>query len=198
MIAPRLLRFPPSVASGFVKSKPKQLPERKLMTIAAGFVCHDGIVLCADSQESYGDYKWPVKKLAIPRTHIHPIMIAGSGFGPAIDTATQKILEKVAMSGANHEQVLRSIETILREIHKEDLPYYPIDSSHMEELAFELLIAFRTADGGGLYRSSGSLLKRVDHFEIIGSGAITNFLRILSIERTLSIDQLPRFRRDRS
>jgi hypothetical protein len=143
------------------------------MTIAAGFVCHDGIVLCADSQESYGDYKWPVKKLAIPRTHIQPIMIAGAGFGPAIDTAAQKILQKIAMSGASHEQVIRFIEEILREIHQEDLPYYP--KAPDDVLAFELLIAFSTEDGGGLYKSSGSLLKRVDYFEIIGSGSITNF-----------------------
>ena len=89
-------------------SVPSRLPERKYMTIAAGFVCHDGIVLCADSQEVSGDYKWPVKKLVIPRSMVNKtrLMIAGAGFGPAIDTATQKIISLISMSEWSYEQTI--------------------------------------------------------------------------------------------
>lgn len=38
----------------------------KWMTIAAGFIYRNGIVLCADSQETVRDFKWPVRKLFIP------------------------------------------------------------------------------------------------------------------------------------
>jgi 20S proteasome alpha/beta subunit len=35
-----------------LKPEPKRLPQVKAMTVAAGFVCSDGIILCADSEHS--------------------------------------------------------------------------------------------------------------------------------------------------
>ena len=159
-----------------LKPKPKWLPKRKFMTIAAGFVCRDGIVLCADSQESVGDYKWPVKKLVIPKIMVGKtrLMIAGAGFGPAIDTATQKIISRVGTSQLNYEETLRAIEGVLREIHERDLAFYPTRSQ--EDVQFQLLIAFTSTEGyGGLFSTTGSLVKRVETFEVIGSGMVTNF-----------------------
>jgi 20S proteasome alpha/beta subunit len=164
------------VVPRILKPKPKWLPKRKFMTIAAGFVCRDGIVLCADSQESAGDYKWPVKKLVIPKNMMGKtrIMIAGAGFGPAIDTATQKILNRVSMHQLNYEEILRNIEEVLREIHERDLAFYP--TRNQEDVQFQLLIAFTASEGyGGLFSTSGSLVKRVENFEVIGSGMVTNF-----------------------
>jgi len=34
------------------RQKPERLPERKAVTIIAGFKCSDGIVVCADTQET--------------------------------------------------------------------------------------------------------------------------------------------------
>jgi hypothetical protein len=34
----------------------KQLPEKQTVTIAAGFYCNEGIVLCADSQTTASGY----------------------------------------------------------------------------------------------------------------------------------------------
>jgi hypothetical protein len=59
-------------------------PAQKLMTIAAGLICHDGIVLCADTQESYGEYKWPVEKLVTTLLGSH----FGFGFDWALPTPT--------------------------------------------------------------------------------------------------------------
>src|SRR5262245_42820023 len=97
------------------------------MTIAAGFVCRDGIVLCADSQEESSGFKWPVKKLVIPRSMMGKtrMMIAGAGFGPAIDATTQKMLSRVCMSMLDYEQILRAIGEILREVYEKDLPIHP-------------------------------------------------------------------------
>jgi hypothetical protein len=43
--------------------KPKRLLRRKAVTIVAGFKCYEGIVLCADTQETVGDSKRNVPKL---------------------------------------------------------------------------------------------------------------------------------------
>lgn len=165
---------------------PRKREVRKRVTIAAGILCADGIVMCADSQETYGDFKWPVKKLAFPQSTIGDfhILISGAGFGPAIDTATQKIFERTAHHGPNYEQTVRIIEQVLREIHEKDLQYYP--TNDRDSLQFRLLIAFNSGGNGGLFSTNGSLVTRVDSFEIIGSGAvITNFFAHMLYRKTL-------------
>lgn len=87
------------------------------MTIAAGFVCSDGIVMCADSQETYADLKWPVQKLQVEGWG-YPIMITGAGFGAAIDSATQRIREKLR-GGYDQETALKHIVAILRDIDED-------------------------------------------------------------------------------
>jgi hypothetical protein len=131
--------------------------------------------MCADSQETCGDFKWPVKKLAFPRvtTGNFHILISGAGFGPAIDTATQKIFERTAMHAPTCEQTLHIIESVLREIHEKDLRFYPTNDP--SSLQFRLLIAFNSGGNGGLFVSDGSLLTRVDSYKIIGSGEVTEF-----------------------
>jgi hypothetical protein len=156
------------------------------MTIAAGILCRDGIVMCADSQETYGDFKWPVKKIAYPRASSgdFSILISGAGFPSAIDTATQKIFERTAHSMSDYKQTVEIIESVLREIHEKDLAHY--QANDRDNLQFRLLIAFNAAGNGGLFVSDGPILTRVDSFQIIGSGAvITNFFASMLYKKTL-------------
>jgi hypothetical protein len=80
------------------------------VTVAAGFVCKDGIVLCADSQESAGDYKFPVDKLITGSDSWTDVAIAGSGLGPLVDTATERIARtaSVITSKAANEYHLKT------------------------------------------------------------------------------------------
>ena len=176
MIAPRS----PSVKTTLTAHR---LPGVRRVTIAAGFVCKDGIVMCADSQEVSNDYKWPVKKLSFPRSTSGRtrIIIAGAGFGAAIDTATQKIFARVSMNELSYEQTLFAIEAVLRELHEKDLPNHPYGT----QTEFNLMIAFQSHDGGGgLFTTSGSLVTRVDRFEVIGSGAVTKFFAHMMYRET--------------
>jgi 20S proteasome alpha/beta subunit len=54
----------------FPKPSPKlmRLPERRAVTIVAGFKCVDGIVLCADTEETIGD----VSKRHVPKLRLEP------------------------------------------------------------------------------------------------------------------------------
>jgi 20S proteasome alpha/beta subunit len=144
------------------------------MTIAAGLVCDGGIVLCVDSQETYGDLKWPVDKLSMTRKYGYPIMIAGAGHGPGIDAATQRIIEKVEGGYTDPSVYVHFIQEILRDIHANDLPNHP--DARENPLTFELLIAFHVPEFGSfLYKTSGSLVSRVKYFEVIGSGVLVNY-----------------------
>ena len=56
-------------------SKPERL-RRKCVTIAAGFRCVDGIMLCADTQETLGFLKRKHPKLDVRGAQL-PVHIAG-------------------------------------------------------------------------------------------------------------------------
>ena len=143
------------------------------MTIAAGLVCEDGIVLCADSQESAGQFKWPVEKLTFTQKFGYPVIVAGAGFGPAIDNASQRILARLEGGYDSPDANVDHIQTILRDIHENDLENHPLGKEVTE---FQLLIAFYVKGYGAyLYHTSGSLVNRVKYFQVIGSGAIVNY-----------------------
>jgi 20S proteasome alpha/beta subunit len=72
--------------------KPLRLPvRRKTMTIAAGFICKDGILLCADREESSGASIKAVEKLVT--LHVSPwtMTVATAGSGPAGDLAVKRL-----------------------------------------------------------------------------------------------------------
>jgi hypothetical protein len=88
------------------------------------------------------------------------------------------------MYAPNYSQTVRIVEEVLREIHEKDLPYYP--TNDRDSLQFRLLVAFNSEGQGGLFSTNGSLLTRVNSFEIIGSGAvITNFFAHMLYRKTL-------------
>jgi 20S proteasome alpha/beta subunit len=158
------------------------------MTIAIGLMCRDGIVLCADTQETYGNFKWSVEKLVIDVTHGFPLLIAGAGFGPAIDAATERIIDELA-GGVDQKAAVSSIRDILREIIERDLGIYPTE--RRDDLNFKLLIAAKFTDRRPtLLATDGSLLKTVPHFSIIGSGEIET-LAAQTLYRTNLINSEP-------
>src|ERR1700687_3473074 len=79
---------------------PKRLPERKRMTLIAGFVCPDGFVIAADTEVSLGFVRIQEPKLlgsdAIGRDNRYRLVLGGAGTGPYIDEAMQEIKEKVS------------------------------------------------------------------------------------------------------
>ena len=75
----------------------KRLPRSKYVTIAAGFHCIEGIVLCADTQETVDNYiKRNVPKIAVrPQwtddKSIPRVVFAGAGDGDLIDSLVGKM-----------------------------------------------------------------------------------------------------------
>lgn len=77
------------------RPKSKRLPERDAVTIIAGFKCEEGVVVCADTQETLGTAKRSVPKLRFEpfdnktetEDHASNLAVAfcGAGDGPFID-----------------------------------------------------------------------------------------------------------------
>ncbi|MFY9561691.1 MAG: hypothetical protein WAQ52_15770 [Terriglobales bacterium] len=98
------------------------------MTIIAGFRCEDGIVLCADSQETLGTAKRSVPKLRFePRNPITGIednfsnlaaAFCGAGDGPFIDKLVEESW-KAAKNGLSLDEVCASIEATIKNTYRE-------------------------------------------------------------------------------
>ena len=161
------------------------------MSIAGGIVCDGGIVMYSDSQETYFDLKWPVLKLITDDFYSRcPMMISGAGFGAAIDSATQQIISKLRTQGQfGLDVALKHIKAILRDIHRNDLPYFPADVESDKQ--FELLIALKTFDMPAplLYRTQGSLIYHVPEYAIIGSGSLVNYSAYALFQRYMPMSQ---------
>src|SRR6266852_5046288 len=94
------------------RSKPKRLPRSKRVTIAAGFYCTDGLVLCADTQETITGYsKVNTQKMTQLETPFFNMVFTGAGDSGLIDMTVQlmdQALTPKELSGAwEIEETLR-------------------------------------------------------------------------------------------
>lgn len=144
------------------------------MTIVAGFVCSDGIALCADSEESTDYTRNPVQKLQIEEKG-KPIALAGSGAGDLVDALGEKILRSVTGSlGKTSVEIQADIEAVLADFYDRQIVNHPLPP---ESRATSFLVAFKPdGEGPALLRTSGTTTSWVRTYGVIGSGAILNYV----------------------
>jgi 20S proteasome alpha/beta subunit len=71
---------------------PKRLPRNRKLTIAAGFVCVDGVILCADTQETISGYtKNETEKIRLFKDQGLCVAITGAGDSELIETVSPLI-----------------------------------------------------------------------------------------------------------
>jgi hypothetical protein len=56
-----------------------RLPRRKRVTLIAAWRCTDGVLVCADAQETVGDYRRSVQKITPEKMGNFQVIVAGSG-----------------------------------------------------------------------------------------------------------------------
>lgn len=105
-------------------------PKRQVVTIIAGFRCQDGIVVCADTQETSGAAKRSIPKLQCfhgpvssqdGQSMINPdlaLAICGAGDGPFIDKITSQAWDAIRYVSDVWEASER-IESMIKETYKE-------------------------------------------------------------------------------
>ncbi len=93
------------------------------MTYIAAFRCDRGIGLCADTQETRGDYKSYVEKLSIIEDRLYPLAIGGAGVADIIDGVTQEIIERITSA---RPATVRELKDLIRdsfqEFYEKDVP----------------------------------------------------------------------------
>jgi hypothetical protein len=177
-IPPRPRIIPPKLPS-----KPKRLPKRGSMTIAVGFRCVDGIVLCADTQETRGEYiKKKQPKIEVRGADASPIgskgfhrqspcaVFAGAGSdGDLIDVLIEKLWAAMEPKGAAGLEAM--IEAAEDELIKQYQRLVPVFPSGVPETTL-LVGVWASEYHFDLLKISGPILKRQIMLESIGFGDI--------------------------
>ena len=157
--------------------RPERLRERKYVTIAAGFVCKDGIVLCADTEETGFGYKRRVAKLQVmpnkpPFSEDEPVAVfTGSGTAAFMDEVIEKMWAGVLESGEQElAKIIRRLEYENRLYHTTIWHTYPTTNRVDLLPEADLLFAVRAKDGFGLFQAKGTMFNRVKSYAAIGCG----------------------------
>src|SRR5487761_187392 len=107
---------------GYFNLRPKsRLIERAAVTIIAGFKGYDGIVLCADTQETIAGFKRKVPKLRVePGKHGADLAVAfcGAGHGPFIDKVVNLAWRDV-QTATSLDDACYEIEKSIKATHRE-------------------------------------------------------------------------------
>lgn len=161
------------------------------MTIAAGFKCTDGMVLCADTQETVDGYrKRNVPKITV-RPAINPLPALKQprrksdpkpkerpspdpelivGFAGAGDSSfLEKLIEKAWLGIVQATTYAERCTSLEEEVTKFFERYWPIYSENMKPNA-ELLVGLWSPSEIELFKIDGPLVTRVDSHAFIGWG----------------------------
>jgi 20S proteasome alpha/beta subunit len=135
------------------------------MTIAAGFVCSDGLVLAADTLYTGENKRQGAKLWLIPHKDVW-VTLAGAGSAVLIRRMRDEIKHELKRQSPDTErQIVQLIESVLYPLYVKHVKPDPFDAS------LDCLVGIRTvSDGCSLYESDKTALGRVDVSQCIGCG----------------------------
>ena len=160
----------------------KRLPERKHVTIIAGFKSEDGIIICGDTQETQGDNKRNVNKIRVEPQHAEMLKImagvdlavafGGAGHGPFVDMIIDKSWH-AASSTKSITEAASAIESEIKRIYKEYGGIYQRGQCPYAEILYGI-----KADGESrLFMASGPIIVEKEEYETSGTGSpLANYL----------------------
>jgi hypothetical protein len=154
----------------------KRIGPAKRMTLISAFRCkdheaRDSFVVCADSQETTGDYRFYLSKLEPLKTGNFEIVIGGSGPADLVDAFQLRLEELLPHSSAKNISELKTI------IEAELLDFIKIEVTAFAAPKREKYVRFVIAAYAphaqecGCWITRSSRLKPVQTFELIGYDA---------------------------
>jgi len=152
----------------------ERLPRRKLMTIAAGFVCSDGLVLFADTEEQMGLMKTKVEKIREYESGDIRMAVAGAGNGSLADSLVDRLFESVEGKTPHKATILGVLRQVILDFHREEVAFYP-SSDDVKQVGLIIGLQIK-AEKPLLLHSDATALRLVTQFAVIGIGAEIKFL----------------------
>jgi hypothetical protein len=148
--------------------------KRKHVTLIAAFRCDidgdPGVIVCADSQESYGsNYRVTVDKIK-PRDAVnYDLVIGGAGqIGPLIDGLANTVERYIQgwPAGLPEEKARGLIEHKINRYSKGQIQNYPTDADKV--LDFIVCLRDRTSKAIYLWRAAGTVVEPIEYYDLIG------------------------------
>jgi 20S proteasome alpha/beta subunit len=136
------------------------------MTIAAGFHCADGVVLCADSEVTDEVTKYHREKIF---SHDEFLLATGAGATDYIKMAFDKLSEKFSLQRPSDPMRARqAVEETVLDVYEHHIgPYF----EKLDNPGITLLVAVRTLDGKvALIKTMHTAAFLVERYECIGIG----------------------------
>lgn len=97
------------------------------MTYISAFQCQDGIVMSADTEESWGDYKHYTEKLSIIEDKSFPLAIGGAGIADLIEPMVQEVTERAAEhKPKSRKELCDLVRGAIETVYKSDLPWLAV------------------------------------------------------------------------
>ena len=150
--------------------KPQRPKDRRVMTIAAGVMCPDGIVLAADSQETVGEslkvYKPKLIELPLISSDLK-VVVVGSGIGPFIDVLMERISEQLDLVNPYLASARQAIQAAINQVCDNIWPHY---STQADKPHARLIIGVRAVDGLVMLDAFVPMVKTADRYAFIGWG----------------------------
>jgi hypothetical protein len=150
--------------------KPRRLPLRKYVTITVGFVCPDGIVIGADSQESY---EGSALKRSVPKLVSFPplgegvdsqdetpdrrVIFTGAGDSALVDKLIDEAWLEAASANPTIVDIATAIEKRIVEIYREYASVYHAGYMPSATITFGIWCASETR----LFYAQGPVVNRI-------------------------------------
>jgi hypothetical protein len=177
--------------------KSMRLPERRAVTIIAGFRSTQGVVLCSDTQETIAFSKRHVAKLKVyPRiTSVSRVVkeadlgvaFCGAGYGPFIDVLTRKAWQ-AAKSSKTLQEACDGIEESIKETYREYQDIY--QGNFPNHLQAELLYGVKMEWESVLFSAVGPMVNPVEDYYSGGQGHyMADFLASRMYDGILDVHQ---------
>jgi 20S proteasome alpha/beta subunit len=104
-------------------------PEGRTMTYIAAFKCNEGIVMCADTQETiesrsgYGAEKQYSEKLYAIESRSYPLAIGGAGLSEPMEALSQEVMTRAENEQpATIRQLRDLVSAAIEYVYEHDVP----------------------------------------------------------------------------
>lgn len=144
------------------------------MSYIAALCCIEGVVLVADTQETYGDHKQYAEKLAISEDRSYPLALGGAGVDEITESFSQELLERVtALKPPTARELRKIIKGAIDEVYQTDLVVSALPKQYRTA---EFLVAAKPAnDEFALFRLKGKRVYPINQpYAIVGYATAAN------------------------
>lgn len=142
------------------------------MTCCVGMLASDGLVMAADTQQTYGPYDIGyASKITLAATGKMRLIMSGSGNTHFIDYTKAQIV-KVAGNSGSIEEFETNVRGLMKTLYREEFDAHPLDKADKE---VSLLVAgqFFGHQAPALFAIESTLVERIATVRVIGEERVS-------------------------